>query len=137
MQRRFGYEPDQPLQGSLAICSNQVGQRFDCLSATLEMPWHNPRRPQQERGFDGRRCAGLGAALLDAAAHVRKSLRGVPEPVFPLEDDAYVAPVEDAASQHDGRMLEKSEAGDLRDAKARKQARGLRNGSRLAIAPCA
>ena len=47
MQRRFGYEPDQPLQGSLAICSNQVGQRFDCLSATLEMPWHNPRRPQQ------------------------------------------------------------------------------------------
>ena len=49
---------------------------------------------QQERGFDGRRCAGLGAALLDAAAHVRKSLRGVPEPVFPLEDDAYVAPVE-------------------------------------------
>ena len=68
MQRRFGYEPDPPLKGNPAICSNQIGLRFDCLSATLEMPFkdtaHNPRRPGEVRGFDGRRCAALGCACM-------------------------------------------------------------------------
>ena len=102
MQARFGYEPDEPLKGNLAICSNQVGQRFDCLSATLEMPFKdcaaNPAGRRGDRGFDGHRCAALGASLVDAAAHVRSQLRGVPEPEFLLPDDAYVAPVEDAAT---------------------------------------
>ena len=81
---------------------HQVGQRFDCLSATLEMPFkdnaNNPRRAGTSRGYDGRRCAALGASLLDAAAHVRASLRGDDEPSFPSPDDAYVTPVEDAAA---------------------------------------
>ena len=102
MNKRFGYEPDAPQQANLAICSNQVGQRFDCLSATLEMPFkdnaNNPRRPGTSRGYDGRRCAALGASLLDAAAHVRASLRGDDEPSFPSPDDAYVTPVEDDAA---------------------------------------
>ena len=101
MQAKFGYEPDAPLAGNLAICSNQISNRFDCLGCTLEMPFKDaanvPRRKGEERGFDGSRAAMLGASLLDAIAYVAPNLRGVDEPSFLLPDDAYVAPVEDAA----------------------------------------
>ena len=101
MQAKFGYEPDAPLAGNLAICSNQISNRFDCLGCTLEMPFKDaanvPRRQGEERGFDGSRAAMLGASLLDAIAYVAPNLRGVDEPSFLLPDDAYVAPVEDAA----------------------------------------
>jgi murein tripeptide amidase MpaA len=96
MQPRFGYAATPPHEGNLAICSNQVGQRFDCLAATLEMPFKdNAANPDAVSGFDGHRCAALGASLLDALAYVEPQLRGVTEPVFALPDDAYVDPVED------------------------------------------
>ena len=102
MQARFGYEPDAPSGGNPAICSNQVAIRYDCLSATLEMPFKdnvaNGGAIEAGLAYDGRRCAALGASLLDALAHVAPQLRGVDEPVFPLADDAYVAPVEDEAA---------------------------------------
>ena len=34
MQAKFGYAPDAPLEGNLAICSNQISERFDCLGLT-------------------------------------------------------------------------------------------------------
>ena len=101
MQRQFGYEPDAPNEGNLAICSNQVSQRFDCLGLTLEMPFKDSAAAPRDAGrgeaagFDGGRAASLGASLLDALAHVGPQLRGVEEPSFELEDDAYVAPTED------------------------------------------
>ena len=112
MQPLFGYEATPPNEGNLAICSNQVGQRFDCLSATLEMPFkENAGNPAAVRSFGGRRCAQLGASLLDALSYVGPQLRGVDEPVFQRPDDAYVLPVEDqvqidaylAANGSDGR----------------------------------
>ena len=102
MQAKFGYEPDAPLQGNLAICSNQVAHRFDCLGVTLEMPFKDsaavPRDEPDGAGFDGRRASMLGRSLCDAIAHVASQLRDVPEPHFCLEDDRYVAPVEDEAA---------------------------------------
>ena len=99
MQSQFGYTPDEPNQGNLAICSNQIAQRFNCLGVTLEMPFKDsaavPRQHADGAGFDGRRASMLGHSLLDAAAHVASQLRGVDEPSFPLADDAYVAAVED------------------------------------------
>jgi len=102
MQAKFGYAPDLPKAGNLAICSNQVAQRFDCLGVTLEMPFKDcaavPRQEPHAAGFDGRRASMLGASLCDAVAHVASQLRGAPEPSFPLPDDQYVAPVEDASA---------------------------------------
>lgn len=101
MQRPFGYEPGTPANANYCIGSNQVASRFDCLGVTLEMPFKDcvgvARPAGQTRGFDGMRAAQLGAALLDALAYVAPSLRGVDNPVFVREDDAYVAPVEDLA----------------------------------------
>ena len=96
MQRRFGYEADAPLSSNLAICSNQIAQRFNCLGFTLEMPFKDCASNVGEGGpFQGERCAALGASLLDGLAYVVASLRGVDEPSFPLADDQYVAPIED------------------------------------------
>mmetsp|Transcript_43051 Transcript_43051/g.139016 ORF Transcript_43051/g.139016 Transcript_43051/m.139016 type:complete len:463 (+) Transcript_43051:125-1513(+) len=101
MQAELGYDPDPPLKANLAICSNQVAARFDCLAVTLEMPFKgsNPSNLAALSSggtFQGPRAAALGASLLDALSHVGPSLRGVAEPAFG-EADAYVAPVEDAA----------------------------------------
>ena len=65
MQAEFGYDPDPPLEGNLAVCSNQVAQRFDCLGVTLEMPFKVCASNAGEVNFDGGRCAALGASLLD------------------------------------------------------------------------
>ena len=113
MQRRFGYEADAPLGSNLAIGSNQVAQRFDCLGFTLEMPFKDCASnvggdgpgdgpgggpgggPGVSGTFQGERCSALGASLLDGLAHVAASLRGVDTPSFPLPDDQYLAPIED------------------------------------------
>ena len=101
MQSRFGYEVDAPLQANLVVCSNQVAQRFDCMGVTLEMPFKGEVPGNLAHGpggtFQGARAAALGAALLDALAHVAPALRGVAEPQFGPAD-AYVAPVEDEAA---------------------------------------
>ena len=98
MQREFGYEADAPLGSNLAIGSNQVAQRFDCLGFTLEMPFKDCASNVGAGGpYQGERCAALGASILDGLAYVASSLRGVDTPSFPLPDDQYVAPVEDAA----------------------------------------
>lgn len=97
-QAAFGYEPDPPKGGNLAICSNQVAARFDCLSVTFEMPFKdNAAGLSAHTSFQGPRCAALGASFLDALAHVAPQLRGVDAPAFPLPDDAYIKPNEGAA----------------------------------------
>ena len=85
----------------LAVCSNQIATRFDCLGVTLEMPFKdcasNPAAAGASVAFDGRRCAMLGASLLDAIAYVGEQLRGVEAPAFPHPGDAYVVPIEEDA----------------------------------------
>ncbi|KAK1740992.1 cytosolic carboxypeptidase [Skeletonema marinoi] len=39
MQAKVSYDPDKPNEGMKNICSNQIADRFDCFSATLEMPF--------------------------------------------------------------------------------------------------
>ena len=76
MQVEKSYEPDAPGEGNLAICSNQVAARFDCLSTTLEMPYKDCKtNPDPERGWSPARCKALGASLLDAIAASRPYLR--------------------------------------------------------------
>ena len=101
MQAAFGYTPDPPQGSNPAVGADQVGRRFDCLAAIIEMPFKdnaaNPEARRGDRGFDGHRCAMLGASLLDAVAYVQTSLRDVTEPRFQLSDDAYIRPIEDMA----------------------------------------
>ena len=98
MQSRFGYAPDEPQQANYAVCSNQIAQRYDCLSVTLEMPFKDAANNLDGSStFQGARAAALGGSLLNALAHVSANLRGVPEPIFGAED-AYVTPIEDAAA---------------------------------------
>lgn len=73
MQSRIGYTADKPLEGNLAICSNQIAERFDCLAVTLEMPFKdNANNLGEATTFQGQRASALGASVLDALACVRR-----------------------------------------------------------------
>ncbi len=91
MQAKVSYDPDKPNEGMKNICSNQIAERFDCFSATLEMPfkecWGRPA------GWGPERASQLGASVLDALCYVQPYLRdegdfweGLPD------EDAYVEP---------------------------------------------
>merc|ERR1719296_519979 len=94
MQIAVGYEPDEPNQGKLNICSNQICERFDCLAVTLEMPFKDcASNPDPERGWNPARAKMLGASVLGPLLDVAPFLRGdvTWDEVF-CEDERYVAP---------------------------------------------
>ncbi|CAL8472033.1 g11575 [Coccomyxa elongata] len=71
-----GYGVDPPGQANLAICSSAVGQRYNCLAFTLEMPFkdvHYAREPVQ--GWSPERSVRFGAAILNAILAVVPDLR--------------------------------------------------------------
>lgn len=72
-----GYGDDEPGQANLAICGDQVAQRFDCLAVTLEMPFKDSTfdTPMPECGWTPQRAERLGASLLDALLDVAPTLR--------------------------------------------------------------
>ncbi|KAL7550332.1 hypothetical protein ACHAWF_013590 [Thalassiosira exigua] len=91
MQSEVSYEPDEPLQGMSNICSNQIAERFDCLAATLEMPFKEI--DGGEEGWGPERARRLGASALDALCYVRPYLREGGDFWQDLpEEDAYVCP---------------------------------------------
>ena len=96
MQVKYSYAPGDPGSANLAICSNQVAHRFDCLGVTLEQPFKDcASAPEPVRGWSPARAKALGAALVDAANHVRPMLRddgAFWEKLDP--EDAYVRPLE-------------------------------------------
>ena len=105
MQTKYSYSPDQPGQSNLAICSNQIAHRFDCLGVTLEQPFKDcATNPDPERGWSPDRARNLGASLLEATSHVLPLLRrddGASKKPFwesiPPED-AYKRPLEGKGS---------------------------------------
>lgn len=75
-QDEFGYEKDQPGQANLTVACNAVGQRFDCLSYTLEMPFKdNANLPDAAYGWSPVRCKQLGEDVLIAIRAVVDHLR--------------------------------------------------------------
>jgi murein tripeptide amidase MpaA len=94
MQAVISYPPARPNSSSLAMCSKQIGARFDCLSFTLEMPFKDClSNPDPERGWSPQRSHQLGASMLDPILYVQPSLRAaaVGSDSFPSED-AYIRP---------------------------------------------
>lgn len=64
-QNKYGYEKDEPGQADLSIATAYVGERFNCLAYTLEMPFKdNHQWPDDDYGWNGQRSLRLGEAIL-------------------------------------------------------------------------
>jgi len=75
-QTEHGYPKDAPGKGDLRCASNYVGEAFDCLSLTLEMPFKdNDNAPNERTGWSPDRSRTLGASTLEALAHMLDDLR--------------------------------------------------------------
>lgn len=74
-QAVHGYPKDEPGKADLSIACNQIGERFDCLSVTIEMPFKdNANAPDPVAGWSIDRSVSLGGSALDAIAPVLGSL---------------------------------------------------------------
>ncbi|MBF7072609.1 hypothetical protein ISG33_04250 [Glaciecola sp. MH2013] len=72
----FGYDKDEAGKANLTIGANAVGQRYHCLSYTLEMPFKdNQNLPDPAYGWSAPRCQQLGEDLLIAIRAVAPNLR--------------------------------------------------------------
>ena len=75
-QDEFVYAKDEPGQADLTIASNAVGQAFECLAYTIEMPFKdNNNLPDPLFGWSVQRCQQFGEDILVAAYNVVGSLR--------------------------------------------------------------
>lgn len=73
MQKDFGYEDDEL---DLTICSDQIADRFGCLSFTLEMPFKdNKKFPEHCREWSPKRSMNLGSSFVDAMVMEMGNLR--------------------------------------------------------------
>ncbi|MEZ4293851.1 MAG: M14-type cytosolic carboxypeptidase [Polyangiaceae bacterium] len=63
-----GYVPDDPGEADLTLAANWIGERFDCLSLTLEMPFKDAEAaPDPRRGWTPQRSISFGRSLLEVA----------------------------------------------------------------------
>ncbi|MEW9900201.1 M14-type cytosolic carboxypeptidase [Chitinivorax sp. PXF-14] len=75
-QDQQGYEKDKPGEANLTLATNYVGQHFDCLAYTIEMPFKdNANLPDEEYGWSGERSRKLGASVLQPIFGVIDQLR--------------------------------------------------------------
>ncbi|NVJ67008.1 MAG: carboxypeptidase family protein [Gammaproteobacteria bacterium] len=66
-QTEYGYPKDEPGKANLTVASNWVGENFNCLALTLEMPFKdNANLPNIEMGWSPERSYILGGSLLSA-----------------------------------------------------------------------
>ncbi|MFC3120490.1 M14 family metallopeptidase [Agaribacter flavus] len=72
----FGYPKDAPSQANMTLACNAVGEKFDCLAYTLEMPFKdNIELPDPSYGWSPARSMQLGEDLLVAIRAVTDYLR--------------------------------------------------------------
>jgi murein tripeptide amidase MpaA len=75
-QTAQGYARIQPGQGNMALATNWVGENFDCLAFTIEMPFKdNVNLPDEVNGWSGERSRKLGASVLLPILAVLDQLR--------------------------------------------------------------
>ena len=75
-QTKFGYERDEPGKANMTVANSAVGERFKCLSYTLEMPFKdNADIPDPDFGWSTARCQRLGEDVLTAILAVSPKLR--------------------------------------------------------------
>ncbi|MDD2565186.1 MAG: M14-type cytosolic carboxypeptidase [Salinivirgaceae bacterium] len=65
-QTEQGYEVDKPGKAKLGVCSKWVGENFDCLSLTVEMPFKdNNNLTDSTYGWSPQRSKRFGASVLN------------------------------------------------------------------------
>jgi murein tripeptide amidase MpaA len=75
-QSRYGYPRSRPGQGNLNLAANSVGERYKCLSLTLEMPFKdNDDAPDALTGWSGKRSKQLAKDVLTTIAEMVPVLR--------------------------------------------------------------
>ncbi|MCC2615430.1 hypothetical protein LJ739_04150 [Aestuariibacter halophilus] len=75
-QDEHGYPKDKPGEANMTVASNAVGQLYDCLAYTLEMPFKdNALLPDPLFGWSPARCKQLGEDVLVATMAVVETLR--------------------------------------------------------------
>jgi len=75
-QDTYGYPKDAPGQANATVATHAVGQTFDCLAFTLEMPFKdNIELPDTAYGWSPARCKQLGGDVLIAMRAVADMLR--------------------------------------------------------------
>lgn len=75
-QSKHGYTRDLPGQANMTLACNSVGQAYDCLSLTLEMPFKdNNDAPNPITGWSGKRSMQLGKDVLSTVAALVGTLR--------------------------------------------------------------
>lgn len=74
-QTDHGYPANAPGKANLAICGNNIGEAFGCLSMTLEMPFKDTAdTPLPSTGWSPERSKKLGASTLEAILHIQSRL---------------------------------------------------------------
>jgi murein tripeptide amidase MpaA len=75
-QTEHGYGQTAPGQANLTLATNWVGQQFNCLAFTIEMPFKdNANLPDERVGWSGSRSKRLGASVLQPILAVAGQLR--------------------------------------------------------------
>ena len=70
------YPKNEPGQANLDICSKAIGEKFKCLSLTLEMPFKdNADYPDPNFGWSPERSKNLGASILQPIADVLPKIK--------------------------------------------------------------
>lgn len=76
-QDEYGYPRDEPGGGDLRTAANWVGETFDCLSWTLEMPFKDSaNHPDERAGWSPERSMHLGHSALESVVDCLDVLRG-------------------------------------------------------------
>ena len=75
-QTTHGYTRDLPGEANMTLACNAVGEKYDCLSLTLEMPFKdNDDAPNPNTGWSGKRSMQLGKDVLSSVADIVSLLR--------------------------------------------------------------
>lgn len=75
-QTTHGYTRDLPGEANMTLACNAVGEKYDCLSLTLEMPFKdNDDAPNPHTGWSGKRSMQLGKDVLSSVADIVGLLR--------------------------------------------------------------
>lgn len=75
-QNVHGYEKDKFGEANLTLATNYMGETFDCLSMTLEMPFKDDdNNPDKKYGWSSDKSKKLGASVLEPMLKIVDQLR--------------------------------------------------------------
>ena len=75
-QTEFGYDLDEPGKANMTVATAWVGEQFNCLAYTVEMPFKdNANLPDDAYGWSDIRSMKLGQDMLPAILAVADKLR--------------------------------------------------------------